>query len=147
VPLTDVFAALPEQVRTSEGGPAATGSLPAVDAKGLDQVKLGTLGELLLEGEVSYGPTYDRLTIAMFEPAHEFSEEEWVFRIPDRLAERLAGLSDDELSDVLEKWEQTDELQIDGWNTETTAGLLRELRTLARKAQAQDLRLWVWTSL
>ncbi len=151
--LSDVFVADPEEVVLAEGGPTVRDRLQAVDVKGLEQVKLGALGQLLLEGKLdtedpgSYGPTYDALVDEMSEPSHEFSDEEWVYPIPERLAVALAELPDERIPLLVEAWGATEEFALDDFDGDDVRDYVVELRKIARLARDAGKRLYLWMSL
>ena len=151
--LSDVFVASADEVTLAEGGPTVDRRLPAVDVKGLEQVKLGALGQLLLERKLdtedpgSYGSTYDALVDEMSEPVHEFSDEEWVYPIPNRLAAALADIPDERFAHLVETWGATEEFALDGFEENDVRDYVIELRRMARLARASGKRLYLWMSL
>jgi hypothetical protein len=113
-----------------------------LDAKGVDQVKLGTLWALLA------GREYRDELVLEFAPLHEVSEDgPWVFRVPDALVALLAEVDDAGASRAAPAWAATDELALDGWDAEGAAALLAALRGLARSARDGGTPLLMRVSL
>jgi hypothetical protein len=151
--LTDAFVAAPDEVSLARGGPSVVGQLPAADLKGLDQVKLASLGQLILQGELendgegSYGAIYDEFMDAMLTPLHEFSDEEWVYPVPEQLTSTLADLADEDTAPLAAKWGETEEFELDSIGVEDATTYLRELKRLASAAKDSEKRLFLWMSL
>jgi hypothetical protein len=151
--LSDLFVAERPDVAIEEGGPTTDGRFPSTDVKGLDQVKLGALAQLVFEGALEsgdeglYGKTYLNLMREMSEPLHEDSEDgPWVFPIPERFRAALAGLGDDEMPALASNWSEIEEFQADHLTEEDALEYLRELKRLAQAAIAPN-RLFLWMSL
>jgi hypothetical protein len=151
--LSDLFVAERPDVPIELGGPTADGRYPATDVKGLDPVKLGALAQLVFNGafegddDGSYGSTYDVFIGQISEPAHQESEDgPWVLRIPEELSAALRDLSDDELPTLAHRWHEAEEFPLDGLSAEDALDYLRELKRLARAAEAPK-QLFLWMSL
>ena len=148
--LTQAFVADPDEIALFEGGPESPDGL----LKGLDDIKLSALGQLLLEGELdlsdeaSYGTTYDELVKEFDESMHSYSSgEEWAFLVPARLTGALAYLAEDRLPGLAETWSRTEEFELDQMDAEDGLDYLRELRAQATAAQNADKQLYLWMSL
>ena len=137
--LGQFFAASVEDVDDVlvEAGPY--GRLSIVEAKGLTEVSLATLGEILGVGR------YDQLLERIGEGPQTESEEAGVLTIPTELRDALAEARD--INTLAASWAATDELSLDGWCTEDSLRVLRELSALAREAAADGRELWYWWSL
>jgi hypothetical protein len=137
--LGEFFAARSEDLDEAlvEEGPY--GRLSTVEAKGLTEVSLATLGEILGVGG------YDQLVERIGEGPQAESEEAGVLTIPTELRDALAEARD--INTVAARWAATDELSLDGWRTEDSLRVLRELSALARDAAADRRELWYWWSL
>jgi hypothetical protein len=152
--LSDLFVAEPDEVPlVADAGPTTDGRFPATDVKGLDQIKLGALGQLVLDGafeagdEGSYGKTYDALVDEMSEPVHELGEEgPWVYPIPERFRSALADLADEDLPELAKAWSEAEEFEADNLGTEDALDYLRELKAIAGKAR-EPKQLFLWMSL
>ena len=138
--LGEFFAARPEDIDDVlvEEGPH--GRLPAVAAKGLTPVSLAKLSEIIGAG------AYDAL-IGRIAEGHRQAEsgEAGLLTIPTELRDGLAGA--DDLDSVAAQWAATEELSLDGWRTQDSLDVLRELRELAREAAVDGRDLWYWWSL
>jgi len=137
--LGEFFAARSEDLDEAlvEEGPY--GRLSTVEAKGLTEVSLATLGEILGVG------AYDELVERIGEGAEAESEEAGLLTIPTELRDALAEAKD--IDSVAGRWAATEEPSLDGWRTEDSLGVLRELSALAREAVADGRELWYWWSL
>jgi hypothetical protein len=142
---SEIFVARGEDIPLAEGGPISTGRLPAEDVKGLDFVKIGTLGSALLTGATS-GDEYDALTSDMGNALHNFSDDELVFPIPARLQTALAELSDEQMTQVAPAWAATEEFHLDYKDEGDALEWLSVLRQLAQRAEATGKSLFVWMS-
>ena len=137
--LGEFFAARSEDLDEAlvEEGPY--GRLSTVEAKGLTEVSLATLGEFLGVG------AYDELVERIGEGPEAESEEAGLLTIPTELRDALAEAKD--IDSVAGRWAATEEPSLDGWRTEDSLGVLRELSALAREAVADGRELWYWWSL
>jgi hypothetical protein len=137
--LGEFFAARSEDLDDVlvEEGPY--GRLATVEAKGLTEVSIATLGEILGVG------THDELVERIGEGPQAESEEAGVLTIPTELRDVLAEARD--INTVAAGWAATDELSLDGWRIEDSLRVLRELSALAREAAADGRELWYWWSL
>ncbi len=126
--LGEFFAARSEDLDDPlvEEGPY--GRLSTVEAKGLTEVSLATLGEILGVG------TYDELVERIGEGTEAESEEAGLLTIPTELRDALAEAKD--IDTVAARWAATEELSLDGWRTEDSLEVLRELSAFAREAAA-----------
>ena len=88
---------------------------------------------------------YDQLLERIGEGPQAESEEAGVLTIPTELRDALAEARD--INTLAASWAATDELSLDGWRTEDSLRVLRELSALAREAAADGRELWYWWSL
>jgi hypothetical protein len=140
--LTDILVADESEASAiaSEGVP--TKRWHGIDAKGIDQVKLGTLWALLTE------QAYKSELIADFISLHEVSEEgPWVYRVPGSLVKLLAELDDKRAAKTSLTWAATEEFELDGWEGSQVRSFLDQLRSIARDATAKRKGLLMWMSL
>jgi hypothetical protein len=142
---SEIFIARADQMHLAEGGPLSTGKLRAEDVKKLDFVKIGTLGSTLLADATS-GSDYEALTDEMGNGLHNFSDEELVFPVPERLQTALAGLSDERMKDVAPDWAATEEFRLDYKTEDDALEWLGVLRKLAQEAESTGRSLFVWMS-
>jgi hypothetical protein len=137
--LGEFFAARPEDIDDVlvEEGPH--GRLPAIAAKGLTEVSLAKLAEIMGVG------AYDALVERIAEGREAESGEAGLLTIPSEVRDGLAGAHD--LDSVAAQWAATEELSLDGWRPQDSLEVLRELRELAREAAVDGRDLWYWWSL
>ena len=110
-----------------------------VEAKGLSEVSLATLGEILGVGG------YDELVDRIGDGRQAESGEAGVLPIPAAFRDALAGVGS--VHAVAERWAATDELKRDEWTADDAAEVLRDLCGLARRAASDGRDLWYWWSL
>jgi hypothetical protein len=137
--LGEFFAARPEDIDEALVANGPYGRLTTVEAKGLSEVSLATLGEILGVG------TYDDLVNRIAEGPQAESGEAGVLTIPSNLRDAFSGEAD--LDAAASLWVATDELSLDGWRKEDALDVLRELSELARTATTETRELWYWWSL
>jgi hypothetical protein len=135
--LGEFFAASPESVGLSAADGPSAGE-QTVAAKGLSEVSLATLGEILGAG------TYDDLLDVIGDGIDAESGEAGVLPIPDKMRDALARL--DSVEQISAAWANTEELAADGWSAEASAVVLR-VGALAQEAGASGLGLYYWWSL
>src|SRR5205814_784858 len=126
--LGEFFAARSEDLDDVlvEEGPY--GRLSTVEAKGLTEVSLATLGEILGVGG------YDQLVERIGEGPQAESEEAGVLTIPTQLRDVLAEARD--INTVAAGWAATDELSLDGWRIEDSLRVLRVLSCCGNRKSA-----------
>ena len=112
--------------------------LPHRSFKRIDNVKLSKLAALIT------GMTLDQSSAELSKPAllHPTSEEVGIDKLPEALVRALASSSDHELEDAAARWQQTDELQADGFRVSDAVAVLKGLRELAaRRREGQHVYL------
>jgi hypothetical protein len=117
-------------------------SFKGVDAKGIDQTRMGTLYAILTRTE------YDPSFLLSFE--YEASEDgPWVQIIPELMVALLAKMSPDELKSTGDAWFQTEEFdsKYSRWKREEVAIFLSQLRQLANQAITESKTLFMWMCL
>jgi len=136
--LGEFFAASPDSVvQFVEDGPFDR--TRTVEAKGLTEVSLATLGEILGLGE------YDSLVDVIGDGIDAEGGEAGVLPIPGAMRDALARL--DDVGRVSTAWVHTEELAADGWRPDEAAVVLREVGALAREACAAGRSLFYWWSI
>lgn len=120
-----------------------TPSFDTVSLKGIDPVvQMGTLEELLTGTpyeEVIKDPRSGNVL------AERDGGERLVVTLTEALQSALAGLGDDHVKGVAEKWGQTDEFQLGApWQAEDIEQPLRELAALAQRSARAGRRLYCW---
>lgn len=137
--LGEFFAASADEIDDAlvEDGPH--GRLPTVEAKGLSEVNLATLGEIL--GVGTYEDLVERAAIGR----DSSSGEAGVLTVPSELRDALA--SSEDLTEVAKQWAATEELALDHWQAEDAVTVLRDLGRLSRDAREHSRGLWYWWSV
>lgn len=116
--------------------------LTCIAAKGIDQVRMGTLYAILT------GTNHDLVTEESF--VHKASDDgPWVQLVPVEMVRRLAAMSDQELPGIADAWSATEEFRskYSRWAREDIDGLLRQLRSASAEAVEHDKALLMCTSL
>ena len=137
--LGEFFAARAEDIDEDLVADGPYGRLPTVEAKGLTEVTIATLGEILGAGG------YDSLVGRAAEGREAEGGEAGLLTVPSEIRHALATVGD--LKGVADRWASTEELSLDLWRTEDAFEVLRDLSELAREAGAADRELWYWWSL
>jgi len=137
--LGEFFAARSDEIDETLVGSGPSERFTTVQGKGLTEVSLSTLGEIMQVG------TYDGLVERIAEGPQTENGEAGVLALPAEFRDALA--SSEDVGSMAEQWTATDELVADGWQTEDATAVLRELAKLARAARAADRDLWYWWSL
>jgi hypothetical protein len=113
--------------------------LETVEAKGLTDINLATLGEILDLG------TYDDLVRQFNATGPTDNLEVGLYELPRPFRDALAGLAD--VGSAARRWVTTEELRMDEWRLEDGEHVLREVSALARRALEEQRDLWYWWSL
>ncbi len=142
--LSDFFVASPEQIATDqfESGPA--GSYPTVESKGITEIELEELLQILRTGNVGNPlPLRDDFPLVLTCP----SEEAWVFGCPSDLRDALAGATENNLADYASRWAATEQSGFHRFDETSLLSLLADLADLSRQAQTRNESLYLWISL
>jgi hypothetical protein len=110
-----------------------------VEARGLTEINLATLGQILGLG------TYDDLVGGLNATGPTDNEEVGLYELPRTFRDALAGLAD--VGSAARRWVATEELRLDEWQLEEGERVLREVSALARRALEEQRDLWYWWSL
>jgi hypothetical protein len=137
--LGEFFAARPDEIDDEliEEGPH--GRLSTVAAKGLTEVSLTTLGEIIGVG------AYDDLVEQIAEGPEAESGEAGILAIPQTFRDCVAGAGDADAA--ADRWVTTAEMAADGWTKEEAREIVSDLRDLARQAASDNRDLFYWWSL
>jgi hypothetical protein len=114
-------------------------------AKGIDQVRMGTLYALLTNTE--YNPAF-LVTDESF--AYTASDDgPWVQPIPDDMVRLLAKMSPPEQQRIGDEWFKTEEFdpKYSRWTRADVSWFLNEVQQLASRAVAEGKTLFMWTCL
>jgi hypothetical protein len=109
-----------------------------IEVRDIDTLKLATLHCLLI------GDDFEE-ALGAYEPVYAGDEDgALVLRIPDEVAEKLAGFDEDALEQIGEELAATEEFEINGWPLEEVQGLVVQLGELAQLAESQGQIMLVW---
>ncbi|NOQ75561.1 MAG: hypothetical protein GQ574_26360 [Crocinitomix sp.] len=109
---------------------------------GVGPIKLQTLYNLISD-KAPYDIVEYNLT-----PYEGCAEEgPWLFAMPMILVHALAKVSATNLDSIAEKWNNTEELQMDRWNIEDATTVINDLSALAKKAIETEQVLFLLMSL
>jgi hypothetical protein len=138
--LTDIIIADETEAESIGKANVPCESWSGMDAKGIDQIKLGMLLSI-----VSHQPYITDL-INEFTLLHEESDDgPWIYIIPQRLVSALAVLNDETLEQVAKEWSEIEEFN--RWKKNDVAVILNEICALAKNALIQKKALLMWMSL
>lgn len=137
--LSDIFVSLPpvagqyDPVKNSKG----KGQLfEVVQYKGLTNLEIGTLWAIMDSEEFDF----DKHALESIKP----QESTWLFRLPDPLVQRLAGLSSESIAAIAPVWADTEELQ---WAPSEAEEVIVDMVRLAKSARSQSKSMYLWGSL
>jgi hypothetical protein len=120
------------------GGPVEHS--PTADVKGLSEVTLGTLGEVLGVGGAD--DLAERIGDEGVEAGHG---EAGVFSLPNELRDALADLVDRD--GVASRWTESEELVADNWQADDAFEALQRMQTVAQAAREAGNPMYYWWSL
>jgi hypothetical protein len=113
---------------------------PTSDVKGLTEVSLGTLGEILGVGGA------DDLADRIGDGGVEADDgEAGVLLLPTDLRDALADLVDRD--GVATRWAESEELVADNWRADDTLEALQRMQTVAQAARDAGNPMYYWWSL
>ena len=139
--LSDFFLATPDQLSQLDISRGPVTTLPTVQARRIDLVKLATLQEVI-EQSASFGELVGALDSSM-----EGDEDgPWVVPVSQSIVSALATANDDELAQFATAWAETDEWIADGGTAPDLQLLLTQLSRLARQTTTERF-LFMWISL
>jgi hypothetical protein len=113
---------------------------PTADVKGVTEIALGTLGEILGVGDAD--DLADQIGDEGVEADHG---EAGVFSLPNELRDALANLPDRD--GVATRWTESDELVTDNWRAHDTLEALQRMQTVAQAAREAGNPMCYWWSL
>ncbi len=128
----EAFRADPDALGAFEldSGPGSDG-VPAVGI-----LELVTLEALLADEESDAAGVPEALA---------YSDEAWLFPVPERLSRLLRQAGSADLTSVVRRWVETDELE--DWSEPDAQGVADGLAALAKEALAAGQRLYLWGAL
>lgn len=139
--LSDFFMATPDQLNQLDisRGPATT--LPTVQARRIDHVKLAHL-----QGMMEQSTNFVELVGALDSSTKGDEDGPWVLPVPQSIVSALAVANDDRLAQFATAWADTDEWIADGGTSQDLYRLLAQLSHLVRQTESES-SLFVWISL
>jgi hypothetical protein len=141
--LSDFFIATKAEVDSLDIRVSPAASLPAVQARSVEAVKLTQL-QCIIDGSV-FSDHLEDLGAMMVKS--EGADGPWVFLVPGLIGRTLAESDEHKVRDLAIAWASTDEWNLDGGKPEEIIPLLNNLGGLARRANAENRELYVWLSL
>lgn len=140
--LTDIVVASEAEAGAVGRASVPSQQWPGMDAKGIDQIKLGMLLSLL-SGEPYRDSLVDEFTFLW----EQSDDGPWVYRIPPCLVDRLSQLQGPELQRVAQEWARIEEFRLVNWKPADVEAVLRALVGLAEQARSQGKDLLMWMCL
>lgn len=115
--------------------------LPHVELKRIDHVKLARLHELL-----TGKPLRETLDVLM-KPAlvHPSKQETGLHELPRELTTAICELPEHALETIAAKWQQTEEMELDGMTVGHCAEVLRLLRGLTSRIESDQRTYLKWS--
>jgi hypothetical protein len=140
--LTDLVVADESEAEAVAGSGGPLERWSGIDAKGIDQVKLGMLLSIMA------GEPYRSSLVGEFVQLAEDSEDgPWVFRVPPRPVSSLSKIKDDELGRLSERWLAVEEFADSGYDLATVTEVVASLRELSKRALSEGKGLLMWMCL
>jgi hypothetical protein len=120
-------------------------SFDGIEAKGMDQVRMGTLYALLTKTE--YDPSFLTSDDSFAYTASD--DGPWVQPIPADMVNRLARLSSAEMKQAGDAWFQTEgfDPKYSRWSRDDVSWFLSQIQQLAIRATSEGKSLFMWTCL
>jgi hypothetical protein len=137
--LTDFYVAPRTQARAILDDPEK-GGFPCEQLKGIDPVKLESLGACLAK-QLGRTASKDEALLLSDEDA-----EDSVFLVPPDIVALLADIGDGSAA-AGAAWAQTEELKLDRWTAQLAADTIARLGKLATQARAHSVDLLLRISL
>jgi hypothetical protein len=143
--LVDFVVASPAEANRVGDSVNLLNDFAGVDAKGIDQVTMGTLYSILIG--TSYSPEFMTDDESLLYTASP--DGPWVQSVPQDMVDRLATLCDVDIPAIAEEWIKTEEFDpmYSNWTEKTIVWFLRALVVLARNASAERKALLMRTCL
>jgi hypothetical protein len=137
--LSDFFITTESDVSFYDGDPSFSGS---------DRVQLNRITPLEAAGllEALRGGGDGVEMISEFPLLTPQDADAWTMGVPDDFVSRLAGLDDGSVRDVAKTFADITVEEL-GWSSDDAFPFVRDLSTLARRAQTEGKRMFLWNSL
>lgn len=72
--------------------------------------------------------------------------ETWTMGVPDDFVSSLAGLEPDGVTSIAERFSQITAEEL-GWSTDDAVSVVADLAALAKRAKADEKRMYLWNAL
>ena len=144
--LTDLVIADVADAEAVLDAPTHTPKWKAIEAKGVETIKLSTLAFILEGKPLDIEPVVE-FSKGFTQLASAGDEGPWVFLVPATLTVNLAKVSDANMPKVVDAWHLTEELQLDRWSKSDVSVLLKEMRGLAADSVKAGKPILLWMSL
>jgi hypothetical protein len=140
--LSDFFIATRAELDSLDIGKSPAGSLPAVQARSVEVVKLIQL-QCIMDGS-AFSDHLDQL--GAMRVRSEGDDGPWVFRVPDIVTTTLAASEENRLQQIANAWALTDEWKMDRGRPQDILLLLNNLGSLAKQATVENREMYLWVS-
>jgi hypothetical protein len=136
--LVNIVAADEEEIEAVGLSQHPVDEWSGIEAREIDTAKLAMLHCLLT------GDNFED-ALSAYEPVFVGDEEgALVLRLPDVVADKLAGFEEEALEQVGEELAATEEFEMNSWPLEEVQSLVVQLGDLARLAESQGQIMLVW---
>jgi hypothetical protein len=141
--LTDFFIADPADIETLDISRSPIGEFAAIEGKRTDPVKIVRL-QCCIDGS-TFEERMPQLNEMLVREAAE--DGPWIYRVPPALCEALASARAADLDRYGRAWAATEEWTLDGGTPAEIVPYLGQIAQLASRAKAEQMSLFIWTSL
>ena len=143
--LTDIVIAGRNEAKRVEASDVPSREFPGIDAKGLDQVRMGTLYAILTNTE--YDPGFMLDEDSSIEPDSE--DGPWVQIVPQEMVNILSKLTNSDIPPIADQWGKTEEFQSEysNWSRKDILNFLEQIAALSKRAMTDDKTMFMWTCL
>jgi hypothetical protein len=136
--LVNIVAADEEEIEAVGLSQHPVDEWSGIEAREIDTAKLAMLHCLLT------GDNFED-ALSAYEPVFVGDEEgALVLRLPDVVAEKLAGFEEEALDEVGKELAATEEFELNNWPLEEVQSLVVQMGDLARLADSQGQIMLVW---
>ncbi len=143
--LTDFVVAHISDVQKVGESDNPSNEFSGIDAKGMDQVRMGTLYAILTRTD--YDPKF-MITDESFLYT-ESDDGPWVQLVPEKMVARLASITESQIPAIADEWGNTEEFRSEysSWAREDIVTFLRQITELSRTALIEKKSVLMWTCL
>ncbi len=141
--LSDFFIATQAEVDALDIARSPAGSLPTLQARSIEVVKLTQL-QCIVDGS-QFSDHLKELGSMIVRSADD--DGPWVILVPDVVTRTLAQSEASELQRIAIAWASTDEWQRDRAKPKDIVSLIQGLGTLAKRAKVDNREMYLWACL